>query len=123
MSDATTHQVNRPDTILPELAMIPEWIVWSDELNDRAVRVYAVLNLAAKGNVAAMTRSEVAVRANCSTRTLDRAVAQLEAAGAVTRLYRYGPDIATDRTRYVVHYLPGELPTVESATTGIGGVA
>jgi hypothetical protein len=70
-------------------AAVPAWVLESG-VSSRAIHVYAVLSLLADGGVGgsgAMTRSRrgLAGRVDCSVDTLDRAVLELEAIGALDR--------------------------------------
>jgi hypothetical protein len=65
-------------------AILPEWVL-DAEISDRAVRLYAVLARHANAaGVAFPARATIARRLRCSTKSVDRALAELAAAGAVT---------------------------------------
>lgn len=64
-------------------SIVPEWLLFSD-LSDRAVRLYAVLLRYGNTSGARMPgRATLSRRLGCSTDSVDRAVKQLELAGAL----------------------------------------
>lgn len=73
-------------------AMIPEWLLDS-EISDRAVRVWCVLSRHASTEGKAWPgRPKLAERLGCSLASLDRAIAELVDAGAVSVEAHHRPD-------------------------------
>jgi hypothetical protein len=65
-------------------AIVPEWILDSTYISDRGVRVFAVLSrYADQEGHAHPSRTTLANRCFCSVDSVDRALKELEAAGAV----------------------------------------
>jgi len=66
-------------------AIVPDWLITAP-VGDRAVRLYAQLAVYAQGSweAAMPARATLAKDLSCSVDTIDRAVKELEAAGAVT---------------------------------------
>lgn len=96
-------------------AMVPEWIL-DAEVSDRAIRLYAVLARFADGSGRAWPgRALLAKRVRCSKDSIDRAMAELVAVGAITKRGRV--DAAGDQTSnlYVVRHTP-HRPELEVAT-------
>ena len=63
---------------------IPEWILDSNFLSDRAVRLFGVLNRYIGSNEAAWpSRKTLAERCNCSVDSIDRALTELVQTGAI----------------------------------------
>lgn len=89
-------------------AVIPEWVIFHPDLSAQAVRLYAVLARYADGDgYSHYKRASLAEALGVSsTRTVDRAAAELETAGALTIEARY--DHTGDRTSngYTVHNSP-----------------
>lgn len=64
-------------------SMVPEWLL-AAEISDRALRLWAVLDRYAGSNGDAFpSRSTLAERLRCSVDSIDRAIAELEAVGAL----------------------------------------
>lgn len=70
-------------------SIIPEWVL-DAEISDRAIRLYAVLCRYANDQTGECfpARSTLAKRLGCSANTIDRARAELEEIGALTREQR-----------------------------------
>lgn len=94
-------------------AVIPEWIVFHDTLSPQAIRLYAVLSrYADRAGHAYPSRARLAADLHVSSpKTVDRALRELEDAGAVSIECRY--DAAGDRTSngYTVHNTPAGVGT------------
>jgi hypothetical protein len=74
-------------------AVVPTWVLDHPQLSDRAVRLYGVLARYADGDQRAWpARTTLAERLRCSVDSVDRAVRELTAAGAVTVTRRYRED-------------------------------
>ncbi|MEV0247926.1 hypothetical protein AB0H76_15140 [Nocardia sp. NPDC050712] len=70
-------------------AILPEWIIDAD-ISDRAVRLYAVLRRFAGGDLKARpSRKKLAARLRTSLSSVDRALSELQAIGAVTVRHRW----------------------------------
>ena len=66
-------------------AQVPEWVVTAP-ISDRAVRLYALLARRANGDSQAFpSRKYLAVNMHCSSKSVDRAMEELIAVGAVTK--------------------------------------
>jgi hypothetical protein len=70
-------------------SIVPEWVIDAD-ISDRAVRVYAILARYADSEThqAFPSRETLAKRARCHWRSIDRAIGELIALGAVTKTHR-----------------------------------
>ena len=96
-------------------AMVPEWIL-DAEVSDRAVRLYAVLARYADGSGRAWPgRALLAKRVRCSKDSIDRAMAELVAVGAITKRGRVSADGDQTSNLYVVRHTP-HRPDLEVAT-------
>jgi hypothetical protein len=72
-------------------AQIPEWILDAD-ISAQAVRLYCVLNRHAnKNHIAFPGRKSLSSRVRCSKATIDRAMKELQAIGAVEVTHRREP--------------------------------
>jgi hypothetical protein len=89
-------------------AIVPEWLLDEPGVSDRAVRVYARLaRYADKNGTAFPRRRTLADQCRCSIDSIDRAVKELEAVGALTvTRRRRGPGSASDTNLYVVRRTP-----------------
>lgn len=89
-------------------AVIPEWVLFHEELSHGAVRLYAVLDRYADKDSrdAFPSRATLAKRLGVSVKTVDRMLAELVAVGAVSVEHRV--DAAGDATsnRYLLHAFP-----------------
>ena len=97
-------------------AQIPRWIIEHPDLSDRAVRLYGVLHRWAglsKGIIPGRKRIAALLR-DCSVSSVDRAVKELVAAGAVTVTKRF--DEAGDPTSNL--YMLMSSPMIEGSRTG-----
>jgi len=96
-------------------AIVPEWLL-DAEVDDRAIRLYAILRrYADREGRAHPGRRRLAERLRCSESTLDRTIRQLVAAGAVVVRPRY--DEAGDRTSN--DYLLADRPPAPVTTGGV----
>lgn len=81
-------------------AIIPEWVVYA-EVSDRAFRLYAVLRRHANNRLMSRpSRAKLAERLRTSIKSIDRALRELEAVGAVTIRHRWSNPQGTE---YVFH--------------------
>jgi hypothetical protein len=73
-------------------AMIPQWILYAD-ISSHAVRLYGVLNRKAynETNIAVPGRAYLSEKMHCSKATVDRAMRELVALGAVEVTHRREP--------------------------------
>ena len=70
-------------------AQVPEWVVTAP-ISDRAVRLYALLARRANSDSQAFpSRKYLAVNMHCSSKSVDRAMEELIAVGAVTKQKQY----------------------------------
>ena len=101
-------------------ALIPEWVLFHQDLSDKAVRLYLVLDRHADRDTrdCIPSRARLAGKLGCSVKTVDRALAELVAARAITVERRV--DAAGDPTsnRYVVHAVPPAYAPVEPTPRG-----
>ena len=106
-------------TDLP-FAIVPEWLIDAD-VSDRAFRVYALLARYADsdGSGAIPGRKRMAQRLGCSVDTIDRAVAELLACGAIEREHRYVEGRQTSNA-YVVRRIPPDEGGTSAAPEGSG---
>lgn len=101
-------------------AAVPAWVLDSG-VSPRAVFLYAILSLYADGGASGngattRTRKRLAGRLDCSVDTLDRAVAELEAIGAVKKMATWDADGDQGPNRWrVFRVRPGGS---ENAATG-----
>lgn len=86
-------------------AIVPEWVLYHEDLSDRAVRLYGVLSrMADKHGVSWPSRAFLAERLRCSKESIDRAVKQLTGAEALAVERRFDAATKTwQATRYTVH--------------------
>ena len=83
-------------------ATIPEWLLEAD-VSDRGVRLYAVLvRHADKEGRAFPSRRRLADRLRCSTDSVDRAIRELEAVGALESSHRARDDGSQTSNDYVL---------------------
>jgi len=104
-------------------AIVPEWVL-DAEISDRAVRLYAVLARHANAaGVAFPARATIARRLRCSTKSVDRALAELVAARAVTVTPRFVEGRQTSSV-YTVLAVPPGSPVSTRVVTPVapGGV-
>ena len=96
-------------------AVVPEWVL-DAEVSDRAVRLYGVLARYADAHGRAWPgRKTLATRLRCSTDSIDRALEQLVAIGAVTKRGRVTENGDQTSNLYVVRVTP-HRPALEVAT-------
>lgn len=82
-------------------AVVPEWLLDEPSVSDRAVRLYGVLRRYVGTNgVAWPSRRKIAERLACSMDTIDRAVAELVAAGALRVERRHRDDGSLTSSSY-----------------------
>lgn len=81
--------MNKKITTDLRFSIVPNWVLESD-ISDRAVRVYALLaRYADNDTLEAFPRRELlAERARCHKKSIDRAIDELEACGAVVKRHR-----------------------------------
>lgn len=113
VADRSSHEEARVVSDVGPFAVVPEWLLVGPEVSDRAVRLYALLALMAdRGTREAFpARKTLAQRlGGCSLDSVDRAVDELAAAGAITKYERYR-DGRRERSSnlYVVHLAPGDV--------------
>lgn len=93
-------------------ATVPEWLLYA-EVSDRAVRLYAILVRHADQNGQARpSRRRLAELMGCSVDSIDRALGELKAVGALEVMHRRREDDGAQATNeYVLH--PGGRPAAE----------
>ncbi len=122
--------MNEPTTTVEVVAdpapfvQMPVWLLEAD-VSDRAVRVYAALMsyAGARGGEAWPSKRAIADRCRCSPASIWRAIAELEAVGAVTVVARHNEQGQTTN-RYVIHWTPSrrrDAPHREDAMGPIAG--
>lgn len=97
-----------------KFSIIPEWVLDAD-ISDRAVRVYAVLARYADNDTltAFPSRATLAKRLRCVTRSVDRALSELESIGAIVKHSRHDEVKGNASNLYVLR----RIPTDPSDTT------
>ena len=111
-------------------AIIPEWVLYHPDLSDRAVRLFGVLDRFADADGTCYpSRSVLGARLGVSVDTVDRGLAELTTAQAVTVEKRYRPGREGEKARqtsnlYVLHGLPPGAADVRPggrSAAGAGG--
>lgn len=98
-------------------AVVPEWVLDLD-VSDRAVRLYGLLaRYADRKGEAFPARRTLAGRLRCAVRSVDRALAELVDAGAVTVTHRYVAGRQTSST-YRLTAVRGATPQARGGDTG-----
>lgn len=101
-------------------AQVPEWVLDHAEHSDRAVRLFAVLHrYADTGGNAFPGRRLLAKRMHCSSSSLDRALDELIATGAVATVPRYREDGSQSSNDYWLW--PATPPVTGGVSTGEEG--
>jgi hypothetical protein len=95
-------------------SIVPEWVLDAG-LSDRAIRIYALIARYADNDTlqAFPARETLADRALCSVKSVDRAIRDLVAAGALRKTHRRNGD-AYQSNLYTVRRIPDHLGTRES---------
>jgi hypothetical protein len=106
-------------------SIVPEWVLDAG-LSDRAIRVYALIARYADNDTlqAFPARETLADRALCSVKSIDRAVRELVAAGALRKAHRRNGD-SYQSNLYTVRRIPDTLvtrvsPPSDSGVTRVG---
>lgn len=95
-------------------AITPEWVLDAD-VSDRAVRLYAVLNRYANvKDTASPSRKTLADRLRCSPDSIDRALVELDALGAIDRTPRRRPDGSRTSNEYHLRVQPRGHPSASA---------
>ena len=91
-------------------AMVPEWVLYAD-ISSNAVRVYATLRrFADQGGLCYPSRRLLAVKCHCSPATIDRALDELQAVGAVIVQGRVNKSGDRTSNLYTVLSVPNGSP-------------
>lgn len=92
--------------------IIPVWVLEAD-ISDRAARVYGILAryAGAEGSSTWQGKNKLAETMRCSRTSIDRAISELTAIGAVTYEERYAKNGAQLENGYVVHACPSPPPS------------
>jgi len=101
-------------------SIIPEWLLDS-ELSDRAIRVYSVLARYADNETlqAYPSRETLAKRCHCHWRSVDRAIDELVAFGAVTKTHRKNGDSYQSNLYTLRRVLPAQSGGTDTAVRGV----
>jgi hypothetical protein len=100
-------------------AQVPEWVVTAP-ISDRAVRLYALLARRANSDSQAFpSRKYLAVNMHCSSKSVDRAMEELLAVGAVTKQKQY-QDSRQTVNLYTLRAMGG-TPASRGGDTGDAG--
>ena len=100
-------------------AQVPEWVVTAP-ISDRAVRLYALLARRANSDSQAFpSRKYLAVNMHCSSKSVDRAMEELLAVGAVTKQKQY-QDSRQTVNLYTLRAMGG-TPVTKGGDTGDEG--
>jgi hypothetical protein len=90
-------------------AVVPGWVINAD-INDKALRLYALLSLFADGGTrnggTTRNRKGLAARLGCSVDTIDRASASLEEIGAIKKLAHFDRSGDQGANRWIVYRVP-----------------
>jgi len=99
-------------------AIVPEWLIDLD-VSDRAFRLYALLARFADsdGTNAIPGRKRLAERLRCSIDSIDRAIAELIAAGAILREHRYRDGRQTSNDYVVLRIPEGRTDAADGGRT------
>jgi DNA-binding transcriptional MocR family regulator len=82
-----------PLRVQVKFAIIPEWVLWHPKLSPLAVRLYGTLHrYGDQTGVSFPGRTTLARHCGASVRSVDAAVAELEAVGALTHRRRWTDD-------------------------------
>lgn len=98
-------------------AIVPEWVLMVDgerrpvasPLSDKAVRLYAVLAFLADREsklTSGHSRQKLADMCGCSPKTIDRTLAELVTAGAVSKILRFDESESQNESDYLVKVVP-----------------
>ena len=101
-------------------SIIPEWLLDS-KLSDRAIRVYSVLARYADNETlqAYPSRETLAQRCNCHWRSVDRAIDELVALGAITKSHRKNGDSYQSNLYTLRRVLPAQSGGTDTPVTGV----
>jgi hypothetical protein len=101
-------------------SIVPEWVIDAD-ISDRAVRVYAILARYADSEThqAFPSRETLAKRARCHWRSIDRAIGELIALGAVTKTHRKNGDAYQSNIYTLRRVVPRVSLGTDSGVTGV----
>lgn len=101
-------------------SIIPEWLLDS-ELSDRAIRVYSVLARYADNETlqAYPSRETLAKRCNCHWRSVDRAIDELVALGAITKSHRKNGESYQSNLYTLRRVLPAQSGGTDTTVTGV----
>jgi hypothetical protein len=92
-------------------SIVPEWVLDAG-LSDRGIRIYALIARYADNDTlqAFPSRETLADRALCSVKSVDRAISELVAAGALRKAHRKNGD-SYQSNLYTVRRIPDNLAT------------
>jgi len=98
--------------------IVPIWVLDHPDLSDRAVRIYGILSQKANNDTLQTwpSRHWIKDRVHCSIASVDRALSELAAAGAITRTQRRDENGFPTSTLYTVVRTPPLLSPVIAAT-------
>jgi hypothetical protein len=101
-------------------SILPEWLLDAG-VSDRAVRVYALLARYADSETlqAFPSRETLAKRAGCHWRSIDRAIDELVALGAITKTHRKNGDAYQSNIYTLRRVLTTVSPGTDTAVTGV----
>jgi hypothetical protein len=101
-------------------SIIPEWVIDAD-ISDRAVRLYAILARYADNETlqAFPSRETLAKRANCHWRSIDRAIDELVALGAITKQHRRSGESYQSNMYTLRRVGPQLSPPTDKADRGV----
>jgi hypothetical protein len=119
-----TSESTRPSTITSDtgpFAIVPEWVL-DAPISDRACRLYGILGRYADrhSNHAWPSRRRLAERLRCSVKSIDRAVAELEAVGALRVERRYDEEGEQTTNLYTLLRLTRGGDTADAPRGGTG---
>lgn len=110
---------NQLDTDL-RFSIVPEWVLDAD-ISDRAIRVYSILARYADNETlqAFPSRETLAQRCHCHWRSIDRAIDELVALGAVTKAHRKNGDSYQSNLYTLRRVLPRLSVGSDTGVTGV----
>lgn len=98
-------------------AIIPEWLIYHPSVSDRAIRLYATLHRHEGAEGAYPSRARLASLLNCSLPSVDRAIDELRAAGALIISSRQRDDGGNTSNLYTLNPNPSS-PVIPPLITG-----
>jgi hypothetical protein len=101
-------------------SIVPEWVLDAD-ISDRAIRVYSILARYADNDTlqAFPSRETLAKRCHCHWRSIDRAVDELVALGAIVKTHRKNGDAYQSNLYTLRRVMPRVSVGTDNTVTGV----